>query len=557
MLTNLTWRKRAVEREYAAEIDNPDREVDFGLELRVVVADPKGDVEFDDGRMLRVVRTHRFGGIVDTALERPEIIRPSECPQVWLCSEDQEAVLLHFEHPNGKPAQMVQGSEGGGKSTILAMWHWLMVLEHLGEHREGLQTAPTHKRLGAIKKEIQKLWRPSWYKFVNRREFEGIEVVEGSSIRMVSTHRQSEAQGSPLQSFNSSWAAEDEGQDSVIEHDHVTARLRAARGGAFKAPRIKTASSKDNSDWRTLRDSLELTGLWVRRSLIGTRTPFIPPEHWEGMKSQMSEREYKRRVLALDLPPETAVYSDWSREENLVAIPEIGWTDVTQNELRGSGPNLALLVGHDPGLTKDVSIFLRAYVRNQDIVAYQRDQVRCMWVAIGECNTEGTTEAHITKLLETVRERWGLNYLDRHGRPSADSPQILVRADPAGNSDNRTDKTVYTQFANAGIRIKPGAYNAENDGHGRVPREAGVELVNTLIRNAAGQRRFFVARNADGAPAAPMLVKAIESSERDDAGKAEVHRKGKGDLTHWPAALRYALWAIERPRLKLMHREEV
>jgi hypothetical protein len=187
---------------------------------------------------------------------------------------------------------------------------------------------------------------------------------------------------------------------------------------------------------------------------------------------------------------------------------------------------------------------------------YHAGRVRPFWVVLGELNTErSTTEAHITKLLESVRERWQLNLLDRRGRVTSEVNQILVHADPAGNTDTRTDKSVYTQFANAQIRCRPAAWNSDHTGHGRVPREAGVELVNTLLCNAAGERRLFVARNADGSPAAPMLVKALEQSERDEAGRAENSRKGKGDVTHWPAALRYALWAIERPRLQLQARE--
>jgi hypothetical protein len=45
-------------------------------------------------------------------------------------------------------------------------------------------------------------------------------------------------------------------------------------------------------------------------------------------------------------------------------------------------------------------------------------------------------------------------------------------------------------------------------------------------------------------------VEALEMSERDEAGKAEAQKKGASDLSHWPAALRYALWPYERVRSK-------
>ncbi len=216
-----------------------------------------------------------------------------------------------------------------------------------------------------------------------------------------------------------------------------------------------------------------------------------------------------------------------------------------------------MLVGHDPGTTIDVSLFLRAYIKAGQEAKYNAGKVRPFWVVLGELNTEhSTTEHHITKLLTRVQsEPWMLNLLSHDGRSNPHGRQILVRADPAGNSDSRTDKSVYTQFANAGIRIKPAAYNSSNDGHGKVPKEPGIELVNTLFCAESGERRLFVAANPNGSPAAPRLVEALESSERDTDGKSETQRKGKGDVSHWCCALRYALWAIERPRLQLMSTE--
>jgi hypothetical protein len=343
-------------------------------------------------------------------------------------------------------------------------------------------------------------------------------------------------------------------QDQVDAHADIQARGRSAKDGKYY--QLGTATAKDDPEWRTLRDKLEQSGLWLRRTLLGPRSPFVHPDHWESMKATMSLREYKRRVLAMDLPPETATYPEWSRETNLITVQDLGWSDVTRHELRGAGPNYTMLVGHDPGTTIDVSLFLRAYVSVRDEQRYHQGRVKPFWVVLGELNTEqSTTELHITKLLDTVRDRWQLNLMDRKGRVTGEVNQMLVHADPAGNSDARTDKSVYTQFANAQIRCRPAAWNQQHDGHGRVPREPAVEMVNTLFCSAAGERRLFVARNPDGSPAAPKLVAALESSERDLAGRAENQRKGKGDVSHWPAALRYALWPIERPRLQLQARE--
>lgn len=555
MLTNDSYRERAIMRKVANRVEGFDRFVDASVMIHVVSAEPKPNAETVEinGRTLYILRSKAHGGWIDTKSTPPTLghFSGKENARHWYCSEDQEAALYH---KGNQLAQLIDGSEGSGKTRLLCMWHYLRWIDNIGQYREGGQTAPTLGRLGLVKNEMLQAFAPNWGRYVARDDFEGFEMCDGTRIRFRYSHAQSKAKGTPIQGFNWSWCGRDEMQDQVEAHADIQARGRSAKDGKYY--QLGTATAKDDPTWRTLRDKLEQSGLWLRRTLLGPRSPFVHPDHWEAMKATMPLREYKRRVLALDLPPETATYPEWSRETNLITPQDLGWADVTRHELRGSGPNYTMLVGHDPGLTIDVSLFLRAYVTTRNEQSYYAGRVKPFWVVLGELNTEqSTTEHHIVKLLETVRERWQLNLVDRKGRVTSEVNQILVRADPAGNTDTRTDKTVYTQFSNAQIRIKPAAYNADGDGHGRVPREAGVELVNTLLCNAANERRLFVARNPDGSPAAPKLVAALESSERDANGRAENGKKGKGDQTHWPAALRYALWAIERPRLQLQARE--
>lgn len=546
VLGNTTWRKRKLARDLVAEVHAPDRYVDIGVELVTVVADPNG-AELIPGRpKLRAIASRTFGGVLDTKLVTPMLVGPTQDPQRWYCSTDQEPVVIHADtDPLG---QVAYGSMGAGKTTALVQWTYCRWLEQLGAFAEGGITAPTETRLDLVLTEFRAMFPPSWY---THRVAEGVlELVDGTRLRLVSTYRQSAAQGSRIQGFNWSFAARDEGQDQTAEHEHIEGRLRSARGG--RAKQLITATAKDDPDWRTLRDQLDAARdsngrpLWLRRTLYGKNSPFVHPSHWDRLRATMSPRRFAQIAEARDVGPERATYPAWSRETNLITIPELGWEDVTTRELRGSGDNLAMLAGHDPGSLFDVSIFLRAFKQHPK-------QQRPIWVVVGELTTEeSTTEQHITRLLSLVRERWRLNLLDHTGRVAEYGPRLLVRADPAGNTDNRTDRSVYTLFRNAGIAIKPAAYNADGDGHGRVPKDPGIELVNTLLCNAAGERRLFVARNADGSPCAPRLVAALESSERDLDGKAETQRKTKQDVSHWPAALRYALWAIERPRLALV-----
>jgi hypothetical protein len=138
------------------------------------------------------------------------------------------------------------------------------------------------------------------------------------------------------------------------------------------------------------------------------------------------------------------------------------------------------------------------------------------------------------------------------GKVLPDSPVALIRADPYGDTESkdRPHKSVYTVLRSAGFDVRPAAYGRNGTGPGPVPKEAGIEMVNSLFCNAAGERRLFVACDDSRQPAAPKLVDAIEMSERDEAFKAERYRKGtQADLSHYPATVRYALWAVERPQL--------
>lgn len=548
MFSDLTWRKRKQERDLRNDEHAAGRFVDAGVRLHTVVQDDAG-VELLEGKpKLRILRTRNFGGIIDTRTRRPQLVGPSRSPRVWYCSVDQEAVLLHDGPELG---QLVYGSEGGGKTTVLVMWHYLRWLEHLGQRREGLQTAPTLKRLGLVRAELETLWPKEWYRFVARKDFEGYELCDGTKIRFVSTHRQSESQGSPIQGFNSSWAGRDEMQDQVEVHEDIQNRGRSAKHGRYK--QLGTATAKHNSAWRTLRSMLLASGKWIRRTLLISRSPFVPANFIEDAKAVMSEREFRRRFGADDLMPERSVYPAWDRDHNTITINELTWEDVTASELVRWGVNRAALCGHDPGSLFDVTLVLRAYRTPR-----MRPQDRPIWVVVDEITTERTTtEQHVDELLERVREHWRMNLVRRdpltgETTTTRDGPTIYVRADPYGNNDSKVDRSCYTIFRNAGITIDPAAYSKDGAGPGRVPKEAGIELVNTLLCSAANVRRLFVALDDKGVPVAPKLVEALESSERDSDGKAETHKKDVKDVSHWPASLRYALWAIERPRLELV-----
>jgi hypothetical protein len=555
LLSNTTYRKRKQQRailegkteEYVAE-RTIVRFVDFGIRLRVVEHDPHGRELVDGCPPMRVLREHYFGGMADlehefvdsetglpTGKKGPALVGPSQSPVIWYCSIDQEQILLH-DDPT-KPAQLVYGSEGAGKTRVIAMFHAMQVLAHFGEKREGGATSPTEARLEAQVEEMVSLYPARWFSYKKAKKL--FRFVDGSRVRCKSTHRSSKSAGSPLQSYNWSWASGDEEQDSTKEHDNVTARLRKARGGAKKAPRIATATAKDDAEWRNLRDKLDGSGLWIRRTLLGLNSPFIDAGHWEAMKASMSPREYQRRVLAQDVGPELAVYYAYERSRNLALVPDIGAHDVTANILQQyqsymrPGARFILAAGHDPGAIYNTTEVARLMV----ISGVPR------WVVVGELQTKQTTAIEHARLFkEYVRDTFDVERID--------TDKIATFVDPHGKGDAQTDyQSVYGAFQANGMDVfNPAPISA------RIKRSARVEMVNRLLGGTAaapGVPRLLIARDERNQPVAPRLVEAFEQlvkrpGEDDPEG---VRKKDEADKTHAPASLGYLLWPFEQQAL--------
>jgi hypothetical protein len=178
-------------------------------------------------------------------------------------------------------------------------------------------------------------------------------------------------------------------------------------------------------------------------------------------------------------------------------------------------------------------------------------EVAPRWFAVDEITTvDATVEAHVREVLACARDKWHVNVLDRHGRPADGVGQMLVRADPySDQGEAQPDRSVYTIWRNHKVVIHPAAYRPGSTAPTPIKKEAGIDLVNTLLCPTEGPRRLCVACDENRQPAAPKLVEAFEMSQRDEANRAERDKKDEHDLSHWPAATRYALWSVERPRL--------
>ena len=520
-----------------------DRFVDFGVTLRTVVQDlERGQVLIPGAPRMRVIAERTFGGMVDR--RAMAICGPTEDPVIWYVSEDQARLITHEEPLADR--LLVYGSEGGGKSVTLSMWAALRAVEFTGAYprREIGITAPTGPRLKIIHQAITQWWPGQWYTWVERES--SFFLANGVTVRLTSTHQASAKEGSRVQGFNWSAAGSDEMQDSIDRDEDIEARLRSAPGGRPK--RLATATAKDDSAWRTWRDAAMSTGLWQRTDLIAARSPFIHPGYLEQLKKTLSPREFQRRQGAQDVPPERLVYTQWSRAENVRARPTIEHSAV--QVLDRSGGPYGMLIGHDPGLKYRYSVFLLPW-----LTGIRGDDRPRWWVVDEVWNDSGTVEDHVIAVVKRLRERWGCNLVDRNGTMAAHTPRALVRTDiytDSGNDDKHPDRAVYTQFRKYGLTILPADQQPRADGSlvpKQIPKNGRISVIDSLFANAARERRLFVDVDQSGRPIAPKLVDAIESLERDADNRAETEKKGARDKSHFAAALGYALWKLERPRM--------
>jgi hypothetical protein len=539
VLTSLSARRRSIVGEWSNDVEATDRYVDIGVTLRVVRAEPipgAATVEYDS-RALYVVREHFFGGILDTKSDPPRILEGdagvSQNPRVWLCSEDQERAILHGDHETTGLAAI--GGMGAGKTTAGVMWLYLRWLEHLGERREGGVIGPTEDRLEVVFKAMFDLFAPNWYSYSSGAGV--LTFCDGTRVRGVSTYRQSSKQGSRIQAFNWSFLLADELQDSIDEFINAQARLRSGKKGNKK--RLATVTAKDDPAWRDLQDKMRTSEIWTFLTMLGPRSPFIDQEHWAVLRKQTTDRDYRRLVLAEDLPSESRVYNCFDRSVHLRMVP-LGARKITSlvigKKIGGEGWGVG--IGHDPGVAKAGSVWFDAY----DIPRQAAALLGCptgepIWFARAELFThQDTPEQHAVKAMAKTREVFGCNI-----RPGVD--RAHVRCQPLGTAEDTPDTSTLATWRRIGFDIRVAKYNKNGDGKTHIKKNDRITVVNTLF----DKRRLFLECDDRGVCRTPQLLAAIETMERDHMGRAEHEAKNvKHDRSDLPAAAGYWLYPFEK-----------
>lgn len=520
----LSAASQAILRDVASVVLSRDRYVDIGVEIRVV--------KRVHGELVEVGR-HPFGGIVDAAAKPPRIIAESEAPLEWDCSEDQWSIIEHGD--SEAVGKLVLGGMGAGKSCGGVLWTYLRWLEVLGQGLEIGVVAPTAKRLSLVTNEIFKRFPAKWRRYQKSTGL--ITMCDGTRLRCVSTHKVSAASGSPLQGFN--WAGGvfvDEIQDCTAAITDIQARLRSDRG---RAKRLGTCTSKDSPDWRDSKDTLLGSGVWTLHTMIGPRSPFVASEHWESLRKQTTERDYRRLVMAEDVPSESRVYHCWSRDQNYIPIP-LGARKLTSTVVakKIGGHGWGVLLGNDPGQSKTATVWLDAYHVPQRVAEMIGAPVgEPIWFVRDELLTHGsTTEEHATQAMRITRETFACNLRD-------DFEQAHVRTQPLGMSENRPGFDVLAIWRRVGFDIRSAQYSKTGTPMGQIRPADRIEMINRLLCAADGKRRLFIEHGR-----CKQLVAALETMERDLRGRAEHETKdARHDKSDLPCALAHALhpWCKE------------
>lgn len=509
------------------------RYIDYGVRLWVVAAYPDGDEVLDGrARVLALRDPIDFGGVWDARLQQWH--DESVCPVVWYAGAEQARCILHG--PELPDSLLVRGAEGAGKTRgVVAPWMLARaILEFAGQNVELGGTAPTMRRLETLRLALTEKAPPDWYTW---RQRDGLlRMPLGVDIRLLSTHRSSEAEGSPVQGFDWAGWGGDEFQDQMHAADDVAARGRRAPGGHYR--RCASSSVKDSTAYREFVEKLKRSRLWEVITLTGPTNPFVAPQHWENLKDSYDARTYRRRVLAEDVGPELKTYPDFEQKTHLIPVPFTA-RDVTVHALGiyssaiRQGAAFHLLCGHDPGEIVNTTTILRAYLFPQELL---------VWMAVGEFITERTTqERHAAELKRHLRKEFGVEYdPDRHD-PDSGLAKALIFRDPHGRGEKHPDNDVDQAFRRHRLDI----YSPSPEKQ-LIKRRTRIEMMNRLILSASGKIRFCVACKDDGTPLAPKTYASFNDQERDDDGSAESSEKGVGDITHPAVACGYALFPFER-----------
>lgn len=483
------------------------------------------------------VRVENFGGVFDCRAGRWH--DESARPIVWFLSEEQRRLAVHGAE---LPDQIVvRAAEGSGKTRgVTAPWTALRVLEFAGCHVELGGVAPTLRRLETLRIALTERMPAHWYSWRQRDSLFRFHL--GVQLRLVSAHRASEAEGSPVQGYDWVGFAGDEVQDMTHIVDDVQARGRRAPGGRYRG--VYSFSVKDTAASR------DFLAKWKAAPKVRTiepltafSNPFTSPEFWIKQRETLDSRAYRRRVLAEEVGPERMTYPEFERgtpsqPRNLIPLPRT-LRDVTHSAVGvyesyiRPGAVFRLACGHDPGKIKNTTTLQRAYLFPGRVLT---------WLTVGEFITERTTqERHAAELRRFLQREYGYEQKPDRLDDEAGIEKVVIFRDPHSRGEQHPDDDVEGAFRRNHFDIFTAAPDKQV-----IKRRSRIEMMCRLIRSDSGVHRYGVACDDRGNPLAPETLKSFEYQERDELENPETLKKGENDITHPAVSVGYQLWPFER-----------
>lgn len=253
---------------------------------------------------------------------------------------------------------------------------------------------------------------------------------------------------------------------------------------------------------------------------------FVDRAFYEELRSTMTEREYRIRINAEDIPSDQLTYPEVHDRLSTRPLPTPGdgWQEITRSTFKdrfGIPANHILTL--DPGSRATVTVELRCFLE-----PVLRERV---WFICGEVNSlnSETQEEHSAKLLRRYETSLDAIIGDPH------------RNHAGGNSD--PGRSAYQAYRADGWKIFPAVPQTQN-----LLKFDRIQMVRRLLCDARGVRRLFFACNDAREHLAPKTWTAFKTLEKGEDGQDEKVRKDWNDMTHWTAGTGYGLVPFELRR---------
>jgi hypothetical protein len=424
--------------------------------------------------------------------------------------------LLTFDDP-GIARVLALGSPGGGKTFAIIRKALLLALDR--PNSIGGVVAPTNDRRQIVWRDLVELLEPmGWIESVAETKKE-ITLANRTTFQVLAAKRASVQYGNPLQGRSWDWCCVDESQN-VDDDSQTEIDTRGRRAGtAYRV--YETATNAQVPAFRVRLERYKANPLHKILRYSGQENPWTALDYWERLRGLMSERDYREKILAEDVAPDLLVYPRFvygTREAAGTVRPRPRTPSITEQITAAKyGAPRKYVVAQDFGVLVTASIFLRAWPGPRP--------GEVLWWAVDEITSwAGTTaDLHARKLLQRY------------------SPEdMVVVCDPHINSKD-TDKSDYNLFRAEGLEVHPAT-------HGKISKKHRISMLNALLEDAHGVRRFFVdCDEQQRRPACQKLVESFLSMQYDSNGESEP-RKDYRDMSHWTAAAAYGVFPWERIR---------